>query len=426
MSKLAGLLGGKAGVSAVAFIGVAAVGAGAYYYQTTARTAAPVVTVAEPAPKAEAPQEAPVAASDQTTPTEESVAAAPTPPRIDEVRLQEGGVLVVAGRAEPGSIVAVLLDGQSDAEAQPNSGGAFAAISVIEPSPDARVISLVQRNPDGTELASLDEVILAPLAAPVVVAEAPSEDAGQEEPAPLVEGPGEDVAPAVVAEAPDEDTAPTDSGAAIATAKPEGTEDTAKAPEATVTAAADDETATQTPAATTGRVAILRSDAEGVSLANPGPAVMDSVALDTISYSDLGDVQLSGRASPEDEVVRVYLNNTSIATLDVAEDGNWRGDLPDVDTGIYTLRIDAVDEAGDVTSRVETPFQREDPVVLTLADEDTPPARAITVQSGTTLWAIARERYGEGTLYVRVFEANRSAILDPDLIYPGQVFELPE
>ena len=43
-----------------------------------------------------------------------------------------------------------------------------------------------------------------------------------------------------------------------------------------------------------------------------------------------------------------------------------------------------------------------------------------------TLWGIARDNYGEGILYVRVFEANRGAIRDPDLIYPGQVFDLPD
>ncbi len=54
------------------------------------------------------------------------------------------------------------------------------------------------------------------------------------------------------------------------------------------------------------------------------------------------------------------------------------------------------------------------------------PIKAITVQKGATLWAIARERYGSGDLYVRVFEANKSAIRDPDLIYPGQIFDLPD
>ena len=47
------------------------------------------------------------------------------------------------------------------------------------------------------------------------------------------------------------------------------------------------------------------------------------------------------------------------------------------------------------------------------------------MQPGATLWAIARERYGDGMRYVSVYESNRSQITDPDLIYPGQVFDLP-
>ena len=50
----------------------------------------------------------------------------------------------------------------------------------------------------------------------------------------------------------------------------------------------------------------------------------------------------------------------------------------------------------------------------------------VTVQPGYTLWGIAQESYGDGVLYVQLFEANRDLIKDPDLIYPGQVFSLPE
>ena len=38
----------------------------------------------------------------------------------------------------------------------------------------------------------------------------------------------------------------------------------------------------------------------------------------------------------------------------------------------------------------------------------------------------ARDTYGDGVLYVQVFEANKDKIKDPDLIYPGQVLRIPE
>ena len=124
--------------------------------------------------------------------------------------------------------------------------------------------------------------------------------------------------------------------------------------------------------------------------------------------------------------MRVYLNNRVAATLSVADAGGWRGEVPDVDAGVYTLRVDEIDAQGAVTSRLETPFKREEPEVLAAATAGAGgAAAAVTVQRGDTLWAIARDRYGEGLLYVQVFEANRSAIRNPDLIYPGQIFALP-
>ena len=102
-------------------------------------------------------------------------------------------------------------------------------------------------------------------------------------------------------------------------------------------------------------------------------------------------------------------------------------------TGVYTLRVDEVDEDGTVISRSETPFKREEPAALVSSAVSggtdapgRPPIERITVQPGSTLWAIAREKYGEGIMYVEVFDANRDRIRDPDLIYPGQVFELPD
>ena len=175
------------------------------------------------------------------------------------------------------------------------------------------------------------------------------------------------------------------------------------------------------------QVALLRSTVDGVEVFGRAPDIQDNVSIDTISYSSVGEVQLAGRAQQDSRAIRVYLDNAPIATLEVDPDGRWRGDLPDVDTGIYRLRVDEVADDGAVTSRLETPFKREDPEVLQANDNgDVASAKRITVQTGNTLWAIARDRYGEGTLFVDIFEANHESISDPNLNFPGQVFDMPE
>ena len=185
------------------------------------------------------------------------------------------------------------------------------------------------------------------------------------------------------------------------------------------------------PAAPAQPPAVLLSDESGVRVVQPpgaqdtAPEVMSSVAIDAITYSDAGDVAVSGRA-PGQGFVRVYLDNQPLATARIGQVGTWRTDLPQVDTGIYTLRVDQLDAEGDVVSRIETPFRREDREKLAAASDETRRVQAVTVQPGNTLWGISRRNYGEGVLYVRIYQANRDRIRDPDLIYPGQVFTIPE
>ena len=47
------------------------------------------------------------------------------------------------------------------------------------------------------------------------------------------------------------------------------------------------------------------------------------------------------------------------------------------------------------------------------------------VHRGNSLWEIARRLYGEGDRYPAIYDANRTRIHDPDLIYPGQQFAVP-
>lgn len=396
MSKLAALLGSNSGlVVGAGAVAVAVAGAGAYVggFLTSPPTPPAVVEhVAAVEPEAVQPKPATATTTEpqSSTDTPTAVAAVPASPSIDEVRNEADGLTVIAGRAEAGSDVVLLVDGVEATTVQAGRDGAFAIITMLVPNGDAQVLRIVQRI-DGTDLAT-DDIILAPRTAPPVALAVAEPVEGATPDAPEVET-------ETKAEAETPDTAPE-----------------------VVVAATD-------PAPAPEPVAILKSDADGVEILNrsSAPEVMSNVAIDTISYSQTGDVLLSGRAQSQASAVRVYLNNAVITTLSVDTTGRWRGDLPDVDTGIYTLRVDEVTTAGEVSSRVETPFKREAPEVLAAAQNDTgASAKAVTVQTGATLWAIARDRYGDGTLYVRVVEANKGNIRNPDLIYPGQVFELPE
>jgi len=215
---------------------------------------------------------------------------------------------------------------------------------------------------------------------------------------------------------------------------------------------------------------LVRGSGE-VEVLDRAPQVMDNVVIDSISYSAQGDVQIAGRSASAlpTSNLRIYLNNEPIAVVR-SERGDWASDLPHVDPGVYTLRVDQLSDAGQVVSRFETPFQREDPDRVAAAQSQTtvaaptavasatqaapmvtasapeavqdlatraptaadpapapvPPVSLITVQPGHTLWAISNERYGAGELYVVIYRANRNQIRDPDLIYPGQVFALPD
>jgi nucleoid-associated protein YgaU len=173
---------------------------------------------------------------------------------------------------------------------------------------------------------------------------------------------------------------------------------------------------------------VVVADSDGVKVLQDEQAITDQLALDSIAYDPFGNVTVGGRSSPSG-LVRFYVNNEAISAAKTNKEGYWETDLSDIVPGTYTLRIDQLSLKGDVISRLESPFKREDREKLAkLIAPSTSPARIniITVQPGNTLWAIARKRYGDGLLYVRVFEANRDKIKDPDLIYPGQLFDLPD
>lgn len=309
----------------------------------------------------------------------------PAPPAIDTFRLEPNGQMIIAGKAEPGWDVSILLDDVNVGSVLSDNAGKFVQFLDLPESKAPRVLTLrMHSGPLSQELVSQDEIIIAPT--PKI---SPDNDADL-----------------TTANAPEPQSVP----------KPQPV-------------VAEEHSPAQ-PAESGSNQTVLLTDESGVRVLqtpsdSTAPEITANVALDAITYSPEGAVELSGRAQSTG-FVRIYLDNDPVSTSPITPTGEWSTELPQVDTGVYTLRVDEVDATGTVTSRVETPFKREDQTVVAGSQTDEASAiHAVTVQPGSTLWAISRERYGEGLLYVRVYEANRDRIRDPDLIYPGQVFTLP-
>lgn len=136
------------------------------------------------------------------------------------------------------------------------------------------------------------------------------------------------------------------------------------------------------------RAFVLRGSG-AVELLDRAPQVMDNVVIDMIAYSAEGDVQISGRAAQggAGATLQIYLDNRPVAAGQAAS-GDWALDLPEIDPGVYTLRVDQVNPEGRVVSRFETPFQREDPAIVAAAQARVAQQVAASVEGAAQIAAV--------------------------------------
>lgn len=144
------------------------------------------------------------------------------------------------------------------------------------------------------------------------------------------------------------------------------------------------------------------------------------LTLDTIDYDDSGAVIFTGRAEPE-RVVQLFINRQFLDQTTSSAEGRWTmAPSQQIAPGVYTLHVVQLDENGRPAYAIEIPFERARPDQIVFRNGK------VVVQPGNSLWRIARRAYGRGAQYTIIYEANADQIRDPDLIYPGQIFEVPE
>ena len=145
-----------------------------------------------------------------------------------------------------------------------------------------------------------------------------------------------------------------------------------------------------------------------------------ALAPRSLSWKTNGELVIDGVSRGGVRVVATAAGR-SFAEAAVAEGGAWRM-TGKVDAGRASRMMSFAlhDGEGNIVATYELPVATRD------LSQGLDGSKLVIVQQGDALWRIAYRSYGEGIKYVDIVRRNAAAIDDPDLIFPNQIFAIPE
>ena len=141
------------------------------------------------------------------------------------------------------------------------------------------------------------------------------------------------------------------------------------------------------------------------------------LGMGAVDYDAQGHAIFSGTA-PAGAQVTVNVGGKDLGTAKADASGHWHLQAA-VPTAPGMVTLNATGPDGQAIPPVTAPFA---PEALTKALQE----GHVLIAPGDNLWMIARRVYGKGTLYTLIYSANAGQIHDPNLIFPGQAFALPQ
>jgi|MDSZ01.3.fsa_nt_gb hypothetical protein len=143
---------------------------------------------------------------------------------------------------------------------------------------------------------------------------------------------------------------------------------------------------------------------------------LNGLGLDTIEYYEDKKLKISGRATPNSKI-ELFLSDIVYEETFADLDGVWKIELNEIEFLKYELKI-------------ETHINNEKIAIKTSILEDFKSSllieKKIVVEDGNSLWRIAKRTLGGGIYYSEIYKNNIKKINNPDLIFPGQVFNIPK
>lgn len=97
----------------------------------------------------------------------------------------------------------------------------------------------------------------------------------------------------------------------------------------------------------------------------------------------------------------------------------------------YSVKLKQYRSFGTKTIQIkQADDSKQSATVSTKREDGNSPApqnpETYTVRKGDSLWNIAKKYYGNGTLFTKIFDANRDKITNKNLIYTGQQLIIPK
>ena len=147
--------------------------------------------------------------------------------------------------------------------------------------------------------------------------------------------------------------------------------------------------------------------------------VSDGVTIDFLNYSASGLV-FSGRTLPNNNL-EINQITKKLGQTQSDDSGKWKFVLKDRKLLNENISIETSINGEKVVlsfsiSELEEKLKKRN---YELNDNQ------IVVQNGNSLWSIARKTLGGGIFYTEIYKNNYKKIKNPDLIFPGQVFNIP-
>ncbi len=103
------------------------------------------------------------------------------------------------------------------------------------------------------------------------------------------------------------------------------------------------------------------------------------------------------------------------------------GEAPSRDVATTAMqKLDELVSPDNIINTIKVDKPAPEPEVLVEAEVEPPTERYHMVAAGDTLGHISQKYYGKAGAYMKIFEANRDILDDPNLIKVGQKLKIPE